>query len=476
MIDFALRTRTLAALGLAIVVSVAVAPTGCSTIAGEPCVGGVLGADGSCAPKCDPAQCVTGNVCVDNACRLTCDSLEDCNLGTQSCTLSVEDDTKRAVTVCLGNGEQPPLANGYPKGIEGEGCPFGAMDCSATACANGLYCDPAACGGKPDECVLDDAACGDIERCNIGKCTADGSRCTVTTCDATECAPLSCLTTGEGDANAYCAHHDCTADAECGAGYYCGVTRDAHDQCGNTCAGGKCSHDAALACMKDGDCQKGNNTLCGKTLLPCLDLNAAPASTSYFEGSRCVLRKTCLRRDECAPCNSHLDCSLGTASMCVTAGSANVCARFCTADANCRSDQACLAGGKTCGKSPALGCAAAEDCPTEGDTCVDRMVCVPRSGGCHAESDSAEKFCRACVNDTDCGDKDSKYVCSQLGPGHGACFDLFATKCATDADCPTSPSGAHGRCLNTADGVAVTDAVYHTCYFAKFGDSYGCFP
>ncbi len=476
MNDFAFPARVLAAVGFAALLGVALTPSGCTTEPGAPCVGGVLDDAGNCLPKCDAAKCVAGNVCADNACRLPCDSHADCYSGTQACTPSIEDGTKRAVTVCIETGVQPPTTGAPVKGLQGDGCPFGSTDCTATACPSGLYCDAGACNNTPADCVLDEAACDGIEHCNIGKCKGDKTRCTVTTCDANECAPLSCLTSGEGDASAYCAHHDCATDAECGPGYYCGVTRDAHDLCGNTCSGGKCSQDATISCTKDGDCQKGNNNLCGKTLEPCLDPATAPASSTYFEGSRCLLRNTCLRRDDCAPCTSHLDCSIGTGSMCVTFGASNVCARFCTSDANCRSDQFCAAGGKTCEKSPGSGCAVAEDCPTPGDTCVDRSVCVPRSGGCRGESDNGEKFCRTCVNDTDCGDKDGKYACSQMGPNHGACFDFFATKCTADADCPLSPSGAHGRCLNDADGVPSGDPLFHTCYFPKFGMSYGCYP
>ena len=45
------------------------------------------------------------------------------------------------------------------------------------------------------------------------------------------------------------------------------------------------------------------------------------------------------------------------------------------------------------------------------------------------------------------------------------CFDTsYSTECATDADCPASPSGVHGTCLGDAQMLEPADPRYHRCY------------
>ncbi|MBM4373588.1 MAG: hypothetical protein FJ095_00775 [Deltaproteobacteria bacterium] len=485
----ALRLSTFA-LGLAALVGSAVLPTtGCDP-AEEPSCLGYLEADGDCVPKCDPSKCLAGNVCVENGCRLTCTSHGECIAGglvngvllpAQSCTATT-DDAGAAVAVCLETGHQPPatgLAQGQP-------CPFGDGDCATKACANGLECDPTACGGKPEDCVKDAVACGDKELCNIGTCTSDGSRCTVTTCPASECKALSCNSAGEGDTRAYCMLTDCASDDQCGSGFYCGYVRDPHDVCGETCSDGKCSD--GRTCAKDGDCQKGNNAFCGKTLEPCVDPKAKPAGTTFEEGPLCMMRRACLRRDECRPCATNLDCSAGDGDLCLNLGvtqdkPALACAHLCTDDSNCRPDQACVAvGGNTCTATPGVFCTTAVDCPTKDDTCLPRNICRPRSGGCNAEGAGEEPFCFACVSDLDCGGPDSSWGCAELGNGERACFDQsFSKTCTKDSECPKSPGGAFGTCLDENDGVNQGDDVYHRCYFPAKKDGgqvigYSCFP
>lgn len=477
-------------LGLAFLLGSAVLPTtGCDDPATPPCEGYVE-ADGDCVPKCDPSKCLAGNVCVENQCRLACSSHLECfaggQVGTQllpqqACT-PTNDDGGAAVSVCLETGHQPPATGP----AQGKACPFGEGDCATKICANGLECDPMACGGKPAECVKDEALCAGKEECNIGKCASDGARCTVTTCEPSECKALTCNSSGEGDATAYCMRTDCSADEQCGPGFYCGYVRDPHDVCGETCSGGKCSD--GRACTKDGDCQKGNNTFCGKTLEPCIDPKTKPAGTTFEEGPLCMMRRACLRRDECTPCTTNLDCSAGAGALCLNLGvspdkPALACASLCKDDTNCRADQACVpAGGNTCGKAPGVYCTTAADCPAEGDTCEARNVCRPRSGGCNAEGASDSKFCFSCVSDLDCGGPDSSWGCSELGSGERACFDQsFSTTCTKDTDCPKSPGGASGTCLDENDGVNPGDDVYHRCYFPakKSGGQvvgYTCFP
>jgi len=297
---------------------------------------------------------------------------------------------------------------------------------------------------------------------------------------------------GEGDMNAYCTHHDCADDADCPAGFTCGVTRDPHDICGATCSGGKCSDDQST-CMSTEDCQKGNNSLCGETAEPCID----PASfnvngATYFEGSLCLLRKTCLKREPCMPCEHNRDCSLDGQQVCIPLGTETVCARFCKQDVDCYGDELCGPGYDTCDVDknlpcpsfppgcpprpcingvcasgpdglPGAPCVVAADCPQQ--TCVPRTVCVPREGVCRT---SGGGFCHHCVNDTDCGDADSTQACEEVSAGEFTCFDeSFPAECpnGTDAECPTAPGGKHGECLDDGEGVTSADWYYHRCYF-----------
>jgi hypothetical protein len=451
--------------------------------------------DGSCEAKCEPDKCIEGNVCAGNRCRLVCDTHDDCFFGTQECAVVTNDSSGAPVSVCVENGRQPVMVNGFPEGGFGFGCPFGESQCTATACPNGLECDLNAC---PD-CARDTGACkaagralgvADLnafvdQHCNIGRC-GDGSACTFNTCAPNECTAMTCITKGEGDAEAYCTHNDCVDDSGCPSGYYCGATRDPRDICGPTCNAGACSDDGD-PCQGDGDCQKGNNGICGQTTEPCLDPSQFNANgASFFEGSICLLRRTCLKRNECARCESHVDCSRGLGDVCTEAGADKVCARFCADDTDCRSDQACqpaLVGGNhqfTCKASPRVACGSPADCPAladgNPDECVPRFACVPRSGSCFGGG-----FCSHCLDDTDCGDASTRSACVSVTDGQNACYDFGApSTCATgsDSECPQSPGGAFGECLDEGEQVSSSSPSYRTCWF-PFDDAdsrFTCFP
>jgi hypothetical protein len=57
-------------------------------------------------------------------------------------------------------------------------------------------------------------------------------------------------------------------------------------------------------------------------------------------------------------------------------------------------------------------------------------------------------------------------ACAELSGGQRACFDYsFPVTCMTDDDCPMSPTGKHGECLDELEQVTSDDSVYHRCYF-----------
>ena len=468
----------LAVMGLVLMVALAIPPLACNSdgTGGEPvCKNGIVDAAGNCVAKCDPAKCLEDNVCADNACRLLCTSHEECILGTQECAATVEDDTGRTVQVCAESGRQPALnGNGYPEGSYGTPCLFGDANCGdyQSACPNGLECNfGAQC--EAGTCELDAAVCGEDPQCNVGRCSEGGQRCTFNTCTQEECTPFVCIGAGEGDADAYCSHRDCDDDSECPAGFYCGVTADPHSICGPTCNGSTCSggpNDGGN-CGDDGDCQVGNSNYCGTTTQGCIDPAGDNGGAQYVEGTLCLMRNTCLKREPCTPCSGNLDCSLG-ADVCQIHLGANVCARLCDSPDDCTPDEICVgylaATGKlgTCGATPTVDCNVPEDCPTPGDTCSERSVCVPASGKCDASDAPGNKFCYHCVDDRDCGPPGSSMACVEVGGNMKGCFDLaFPDACTTDNDCPLSPSGLHGECLDQAEGLSPGDSVYHRCYF-----------
>lgn len=501
------------ATALAALLVLAIMPAaGCVTSA--TCVDGYVTATGDCEAQCETAKCKAGNVCVANRCVLPCNADTECSYGS-ACAPAVGDDGE-AIRLCQPTKRQAPVVDpavnaapgGYgwpcPLGYECE-CPYidEAGNCigfPTYACPNGLECDPNACA----DCAPDPAICGDDPACNVGRC-GDGTACTFNTCDPlTECTGFTCVGAGMGDAQAYCTRHDCDSDDQCPNGFYCGNTRDPRDICGNTCNGGTCSNDASISCTSDGQCQKGNNNFCGESNEPCLDIaQANAAGTTHFESGVCAMRRTCLKREECVPCEHSFDCGLGGAQVCGTHRDQDVCLRLCATQSDCRLDEFCTsyvpAGGgtgNTCGERPQLdcesdadcppvddrcvifppntsglcqgdssvGCVTDADCPPLSDVCTPRSVCVPAAGRCDA-SDSVSKFCRHCVDDEDCGgvNKGGRWGCVEVSNGEYGCIDLsFDIDCNSDADCPLSPGGRHAECMDTE--VAPSHSLYRKCY------------
>ncbi|MCC6523212.1 MAG: hypothetical protein IT373_11165 [Polyangiaceae bacterium] len=478
--------RAVALGGLAAVTTFAA----CSTEPGDKCVGGKLAADGSCAPLCDPSKCLAGNLCVDNQCLVQCDTEADCYGVVEDCVAGVDDTTGKDVNVCKLNGHAA-VGGGWDKS-----CAFGQVECAASSCPNGFECDVAACGGHPELCVADPVACAGKTPCNVGRCSSDGTPCTVTLCAAAECRPFTCITDGSGDAFSYCAATDCLEDSECATGYYCGEVPVPRELCGSNV---------------------GSHPRCGTSLEPCIEPSqlAAPgtrnaAGETYFEGPVCVERRVCLKRAPCADCSSHRDCAALPDQLCIGAEGNAQCQTLCATDAQCLRDETCTPTGfKTCKNAHTTTCAVDADCPVakcaptdpavpEGpkqcapggtpctgeadcaDTCLDRNACVPKTGCRPAALPGG--FCQHCVADSDCGAAGSNVACADVGGSLSqpeyACFDYsFGVSCTSASQCPTSPSGAHGACLNETHGVDPGSSVYHKCYLPfDAQDGFTCWP
>lgn len=372
---------------------------------GGDCFDGVI-INGVCEGKCDPALCVAGNVCVGNRCVLPCDSHDDCNAGAQSCLPAVEDDTGAAVTVCTGT---------FTSGV-GLPCPVGDECGALFACPDGGACGASLCGGgactaDPDLCPADQPDCG------LGTCDDGTTLCKVPTCDAAACAALQCHTSGEGDALAYCTTPTCATDADCMPGFECALERAPGTICGDTSVG---NHPA---CNTDGE--------------PCI-AEGDLASQGLQKGSLCLLRAQCVKKTECSPCETDLDCSYTVNAHCTDLGGSKICAAACATDDDCFPDFQCTGG--------------------NGDRCV------PRFGACKGTG----AFCEPCQNDLDCGGPGSGNACGEISAGRHACFDFnFPDACTVDSDCPDSPSGKPGECLDEPEGLSAGDSVYHRCYYPK---------
>jgi hypothetical protein len=560
-----LRRSLALALPLALLLVVAVMPsTGCktetTTVPGDPCKGGFLREEtGLCEALCDEAQCLEGNRCVDNRCSLLCETQDDCppkqvcddsgncHVVTQQCAESTSDLDGTPLRACMpvsvalspvGPGYKCPLGwecfqhycpfdaqtgtaqkcdpfacNSNPSAcVDGVcsdtgdpcvGMPCGAQDCKPSLfCPNGLQCDPYACGGVPHNCVRD---CPGDGPCNVGKCAGTDEFCVYTdpeSCPA--CKVMTCVSVGEGDANAYCATSDCALAAQtpeddpeaepleaCAPGFYCGNVRDPHDICGPTC-GGTCNGGpiAGSTCSSDSQCQKGNDATCGTTMEECIspEQTNPQFGATFFEGPRCLMRSACLKRDTCAPCENNIDCSLGNGDVCISLFEDLVCARFCGVDSDCRPDHWCAEfiglSGKTgtCATATTIECADADECPN-GEACVPRSICIPKGGPCRADPSlpPEQRFCQHCVDDTDCaapGDP-GQWACLQVTNGEHACIDTaLPWPCTVDSDCPASPGGAFGECLDEGEGVQPSSSAYHRCYFpfSAANGRFTCFP
>ncbi len=360
----------------------------------EECEGGVI-VDGVCEGKCDPSLCVENNVCVGNRCMLSCTSHNQCfapfkgDAELQGCLAATADSGSG-----LNDGDAVFVCTTMNKALK-----------IGTPCPLGDECD--------DPATPDDWACPDGSPCTEGV----GSD----VCAADACKALTCRSTGVGDAEAYCTTVDCTADADCGPGMYCGITRDPTNICGT---------------------MKGEE-------MPCLDPGAFTAGGATFqEGPISLLRNVCLEREPCAPCEAATDCSLREDMQCVQINDFRGCAKTCTTEDDCRNDYACTGG-----------------------------FCTPRTGSC--KPPATDNFCHPCLNDLDCGTAQGTVACETTAVDQKACFDTsFPDTCTTNADCPESPSGKNGECLDEGEGLSPGDGAYQRCYFPFYQTqgSFECYP
>lgn len=378
---------------------------GC-TSAGEECVGGLVLDGGECIARCNVAACVEGNRCVNNECKLVCETSLDCIPGSQDCVEVTEDvyadgGGGGTITVCV-DVDVDACAEGYRR-VNTE-CKLVCetfLDCipDSQNCLEATA-DVDANGGGGEAikvCVDTDHPPGIGEPCPVGdECDGD----------------LVCLTRGEGDGDAYCAEVGCTEDSGCTPGYRCGVTHDPRRICGTS---------------------KGDNDICGRTNEDCLSRD--DIAPPYSEGSVCLLRNTCIKPAQCSPCESDLDCLYGTDLACVDIDGEDRCAPRCNSSTDCNSDS----------------------------TCIDD-VCKPKFGSCTGNGG----FCEPCLDDRDCGDESSSSFCVEYQEGQFGCTtpcaSTFDCYCGAPLDQCYSPGGLLSQCLFAGYCAGITPAMVINCW------------
>jgi len=425
----------LAALGLvAAAAMVSASGAGCSSA--KFCVGGFIrtvnGAQ-TCEGLCDPSKCTNpGNVCVDNLCALECKSRLDC-APSEECDPATTDGASGKMTAVCRPSSRSPIGTKCPIGNECGGLP--------PSCPDGSNCDYTQCGGGT--CTPDPIACNGDAKCAIGKCP-DSSSCVVQGCAQDQCKPLTCLSAGAGDADAYCTVLDCHTDGDCGEGYWCSEVRDAHPICGS--AAPKLPGLCAISCASNVGCTNayGAGATCVNMICSPACVTAGMGGATYAPGPWCTKRNECRLRRICDPCTTDLDCSATAGHHCssMPMGSDKFCTADCGSDADCANGFQCTGG-----------------------------ACVPRAGTCKGTG----KFCEPCHNDDEC--EAGKYCSRESSGEERVCVTPIGTiACMTDADCPTSPSGQHGKCFDASVQSSPGDGVYHTCWlpYVAATMAFGC--
>ncbi len=207
----------------------------------------------------------------------------------------------------------------------------------------------------------------------------------------TGCADV-CQSTGPGDSRSYCTM-TCESDASCPAGFECGTVRVGRPICGTN---------------------KGNSSLCGTSSEPCITREQiAEPGSRFVEGQFCLEERRCLKRETCASCETDVDCSWGMNLKCARLIDGKKCLPTCGKQSDCEADKYC-----------------------------DEVsfVCRPKTDAC-----TGNQFCSPCRYDSDCP---TDFACLQLHGSEMGCIKLRnVTACTNSSQCPMTPSGVRGSCL-----------------------------
>ncbi|MBK7859013.1 MAG: hypothetical protein IPJ65_10415 [Archangiaceae bacterium] len=283
--------------------------------------------------KCDKSKCLADNICVGNACVLTCKHQSDCLAETQRCVPATEDETNASVFVCRDtdlkeNGKPCPQRTEctFPNLCRSNGVGDATAYCVSpcvddSECPGGFECgtirDPTPlcdttkgnnnfCGTTSDACITRailalDPRLVEGERCIYRKICVKRSRCAPCASD------VDCLNVGArcmDVAGSKRCLDPCARDTDCEASDNCAI---------------EAGSDGGFCAPRFGGCVSATPGFCS----PCrydVDCGAGLACTSLHGSERsCVDPKfsaTCTTNNDCpvAPSGLHGTC-LGPAQQ-----------------------------------------------------------------------------------------------------------------------------------------------------------------
>lgn len=403
--------------------------------------------------------------CVSGACRLTCETNDDCDQG-EVCGLTTgfcgpgcqsDADCDPASAGAVGDAQPNTFCMGADpaEGLGGE-CVFPCDPvrfCERDAdCFEGEYCgereyrtasDPT---GGIYQCI---SGCRDDSSCEDGETCDPESRSCYTACSQDSDCPEDEGCNDDGRCSAV--GRLCVSSSDCDAGEYCS-------------SDGRC----AFGCRQDSDCDEP----CDK-VQSCADA-CPPEPSCSCEGAGCAdenWRDYCERDPAClARCPDDPACVRGQGSQCID----NRCERTCSDSSQCLEDEVCSDGlcmvtasnegdpaddrlgcscGDVCnqfGTCEPVVCTADEQCPPcsicEGGACIE---------GCSEDNPCPDGQCcnpdgrcaKACDNDRDCATEPGNQLCLE-----GGCCGLICdplVPCITRSDCGEGQfCGEEGYCLD----------------------------
>jgi hypothetical protein len=422
-------------------------------------------------PPCGSSCCGMGQTCVDGTCSSLdaageCETIDDCDEGTDCCEGSCVDTTTDRQncgacgatcaegTECC-DGRCVSLLTGANCGACGNMCPPGAC------CRNGeCVCSGGnpPCDGEcpdysrdPENCGVCGLTCEEDETCRLGECHPTGDSCNddddcpdgSVCCDET-CYDVSSDPTRCGSCDGACLFDpgSCTVptceDGTCGSTPATDGSECDEDDPYYRCCGGACVNTATAPshCGACGFSCAPGETCCGGE--GCFDLQTDPANCGEC-GFACEMGETCVG-GACQPfggagtgCTADEECSDGL--TCCLTDTAGVCRDLTSDEEHCgECGQVCANAGPPCqgvrSSSGATGTWAAQD----------RPACAPDE----AYFLCCDSSCADVLSDpSNCGD------CG-LTCGEGQeCLGGYCTgPCESDDDCSSDQSCCGGECVD----------------------------
>ncbi|MFZ5894417.1 MAG: hypothetical protein ACOY0T_25370 [Myxococcota bacterium] len=395
----------------------------------------VAGCSSGTKAPCDEAHCPMGERCVQDDCRPTCTTQDDCPVGQNCAGYRFGDGQEGLYCVVLDYARNGRTGQREACQSEAECDSLRGFKCIDSKCqkrtgqfeacegdqqcdsANGFQCVGGECrvGCSSHFDCAPVGTCESLSEGNFCKVTMPAKagqyyqRCPFGETDCDTANGFTCVGTGTADLEAYCTA-ECKTEEDCPAGYRCGTigATPCVTQCGLT---GQQVPD----CVRAADIGPGKRFEC----------------TEPFG----LVRHVCVRNTFCAACESDEDC-FGIAGQ--------ICAKDKGGQKSCTF--ACDPGVLSCPWGDATECGV-------WDKERGIATCAHRFGACRGTG----KGCEPCVDSADCAPTG---YCTRSGfTGERFCVDLSVScNCADDADangqceghgCPLSPGGLPMICADS---------------------------